>query len=139
MDLQQVVVANIEPAVPHHAFAFVNDAGEVVALIDVIHVEAVGLHVLRQILGIVTVITDLQRIDLELLDQVREPVETVPEVDEVLAGWSEDPALDVCTVWHAIPGFCLVYTLAWQEELRDHVQLPVLLDHDAAGRQVSRP
>ena len=139
MDLQQVVVSDVEPAVPHHAFALVNDSGQVETLIDIIHVETVVFHVLCQILCVIAVIADLERIDLIFLNQIREPSEAVTEVNKILSGWCQQSALDVSTIRHAIPGFCFVDALGRQEELGDHVQLPGFLDHDAAGRQVCSP
>ena len=138
MHLHQIVVADVNDAILKHALAFLYDWVKVLALVNVIHVKTVLLHVLHQILRTIPVITHLQGKYLVFLDKLRKPPKAVVVIDVVVARRLKQSPLNVNVIRHAVPLCCLVDALGRQEELADHIQLPALLDHDTARREVSR-
>ena len=100
--------------------------------------ESEVLHLLYQILSGVAVITDLQRIDLVLFYQLSEPVESIMIINKIITAWMKKTSLDVKTIRHTVSLCSFVYLLCRKEHLAEHIQFTGLLDHDRAGRQVSR-
>ena len=137
--LEQIIVSDADPAVFDEAFHFIDDWAEVFALVNIICLESVLLEVLYQVLRTISVVPDFQRQDLILFHQHPEPVEAIVIVDEVVPRLLKQAALDECSVWHSVPGRGFVYLLPRQEELREDIQLPLLLNDCAAGCQICRP
>ena len=59
MDLEQVIVTDMNLAIFQQTLRLLNDAVEVFALLDIIHVEAISTHILNKVLRAVSVIPDL--------------------------------------------------------------------------------
>ena len=95
MYLEEIVVSNMERSVPKHSLGRVDRRRHVESLEDVVRLESVSLEILNQILRGVAVISDHERIDLILLDQLRKPSVAVFIIDEVVSGRFEEPALDI--------------------------------------------
>ena len=72
------------------ALQLVDDRGEVLALVNIVCLEAVVLEVLYQVLRRVAVIPYLQRQDLVFFDKHLEPLEAVVIVHEVVAAFLQE-------------------------------------------------
>ena len=64
---------------------FLYHSIEVFALENIVHMKAIRLHVLHEILGAVSVIANFQREYLVFLHQIREPSITIVVIYEVVS------------------------------------------------------
>ena len=137
MRLQQIVVADMHPTVRDQAFHLLKHRPQVFALKDIVHVKTETLHLLDEILRGVSVIADLEREDLILLDQPAKPRLAVVVVHKVVARQRQQTALDEDVVRNAVALDRIVDALFRKEELREDVELTVPLDDRTARSQVA--
>ena len=86
MDLEEIVVSDVDLAVPDQALGLVDDGRQVVALEDVVALKAISLEVLDEVLGRVTVVAYLERVNLIVFHKLPEPLVSGVVIDEMLTG-----------------------------------------------------
>ncbi len=133
---QQVVVADVQPAVVQQALHLPQNRRQVGALVHVIHVKAVLLHLLHQILRGVAVVPHLQRVKLPALHQLAEPGKAVVIIDKAFPRGLQQPPPHIHIIRQVIPRLGVGQPRRGQKEPRQHMQPSVLFHHHAAGRQI---
>ena len=139
MDLQQIVVLRASDGpVLHQRLQRVADPAQIESLVHAVHVEPVGFQILDNRGRAPSVISDHQRVNVILLDQVAEPSEAVPIIHHVVAAGTQQPPLDHDLIGNTVPIGGLLDLLAGEPEMAEQPQRPVLFDHHAGARQVRR-
>ena len=137
VDFQQVIIIRAaDLPVPHQSFQVVRDSGQVETLEHAFHMETVLCQILTQVLRTVTVVSDLQRIDLILFDQIHKPLINIVIIHEVVAGQRKKSPLDHGFIWNLIPVRGFRQLLAGQPEMGKDPQDPVPLDQRAGAGKV---
>ena len=138
VDFQQVIISDVNGSIVKTPLSLIDDAGQVLTLPDIGHLEAVCFHFLHEILCGVAVVPNGQRINLVFLNEIHEPLETVVIIDVVLPGRTQQATLYVNVIRHTVASNRVFDPGSRKVEVVDGIELSVLLYDDAVCSQVCR-